>query len=149
MPAKKQPELSLEAFQRLWASIIINKNLSPEEQNELLNCVRARWPVKQSSFLQRWAYPEIHRLVNGMGTLPDLPPGKGFKVKSASRMVAKVMNKPTEKFTEKLTEKMRVGYLGWRRKPSKERDYALNERKLYEMRLRERHGTRARIAGGV
>ena len=149
MPAKKKPKLSLEAFQRLWASIIINKNLSPEEQNELLNYVRARWPVKRSSFLQTWAYPEIHRLVNGMGTLPDLPPGKSFKVKSASRIVAKVMNKPTEKFTEKLTEKMRVGYLGWLRKPSEERDYALNERKLYELRLRERHGTRARIAGGV
>jgi hypothetical protein len=47
------------------------------------------------------------------------------------------------------TENLRVGYLGWLRKPSEERDYALNERKLYELRPRERHGTRARIAGGV
>ena len=100
---------------------------------------------------------EIHRLVNGMGTLPDLPPGKRFKVRSASRMMAKVMiklaDKPTEKIgekpTEKLTEKLRVRYLGWLRKPSEERDYALDERKLYELRLRERHGMRARIAGGV
>ena len=149
MPAKKVPKLSLETCQKLWALIITAKHLSSEEQNELLRHVRAIWPVKRSSFLQTWAYPEIHRLVNGMGTLPDLPPGKSFKVKSASRIVAKVMNKPTEKFTEKLTEKMRVGYLGWLRKPSEERDYALNERKLYELRLRERHGTRARIAGRV
>ena len=149
MPAKKQSKLSLEACQKLWALIITAKHLSSEEQNELLNHVRAIWPVKRSSFLQTWAYPEIHRLVNGMGTLPGLPPGKRFSVKSASRMVAKVMNKPAEKFTEKFTEKMRVGYLGWLRKPSEERDYALNERKLYELRLRERYGPRARIAGGV
>ena len=153
MPAKKRSKLSLEACQKLWALIITAKHLSSEEQNELLNHVRAIWPVKRSSFLQTWAYPEIHRLVNGMGTLPSLPPGKRFSVKSASRMVAMVLNEPTEKLTkkliEKLTENMRVGYLGWLRKPSEERDYALNERKLYELRPRERHGTRARIAGGV
>ena len=149
MPAKKLPKLSLEVCQKLLALIITAKHLSSEEQNALLNHVRAIWPVKQSSFLRTWAYPEIHRLVNGMGTLRGLPPGKRFRVKSASRIVAKVMNKPTEKFTEKLTEKMRVGYLGWLRKPSEERDYALNERKLYELRLRKRHGPRARIAGGV
>ena len=153
MPAKKVPKLSLETCQKLWALIITAKHLSSEEQNELLRHVRAIWPVKQSSFLRTWAYPEIHRLVNGMGTLQGLPPSKRFKVKSASRMLAKVMNKPTEEFTEEfteeLTEKMRVGYLGWLRKPSEERDYALNERKLYELRLRERHGTRARIAGRV
>ena len=153
MPAKKLPKLSLEVCQKLFALIITAKHLSSEEQNELLNHVRAIWPVKRSTFLQTWAYPEIHRLVNGMGTLPDLRPGKRFKVKAASRMLAKVMNKPTEKFTEKftekLTEKMRVGYLGWLRKPSEERDYALNERKLYELRLRKRYGPSARIAGGV
>ena len=149
MPAKKVPKLSLETCQKLWALIITAKHLSSEEQNELLRHVRAIWPVKRSTFLQTWAYPEIHRLVNGMGTLPDLRPGKRFKVKAASRMVAKVMNEPTEELTEKLTEKLRTGYLGWRRKPSEERDYALNERKLYELRLRERHGPRARIAGGV
>jgi hypothetical protein len=56
-------------------------------------------------------------------------------------MVAKVMNEPTDN--------LRVGYLGWLRKPSEERDYALNERKRYELRLRKRYGPRARIAGGV
>ena len=146
---KKRPKPSVGVCRRLCASIILNKSLSSEEESEALSYVLANWPGRRRSILHEWAYPEIHRLVNGVGTLPNLPPGKRFKVKSASRMVAKVMNKPTEKFTEKLTEKMRVGYLGWLRKPSEERDYALNERKLYELRLRERHGTRARIAGGV
>jgi hypothetical protein len=100
MPAKKLPKLSLEVCQKLLALIITAKHLSSEEQNALLNHVRAIWPVKQSSFLRTWAYPEIHRLVNGMGTLQGLPPSKRFKVKSASRMVAKVMNKPTEESVE-------------------------------------------------
>jgi hypothetical protein len=157
MPVKKQPKPSLEACQKLWALIVTAKDLSPNIERELLGHVYAIWPGRRRSILHIWAYPEIHRLVNGMGTLPDLPPGKRFKVKSASRMMAKVMiklaDKPTEKIGEKptgkLTEKLRVGYLGWLRKPSEERDYALDERKLYELRLRERHGTRAKIAGGV
>jgi hypothetical protein len=59
MPAKKRPKLSVEACQKLWGSIITAKHLSSGEQNELLDHVRAIWPVKQSSILQTWAYPEI------------------------------------------------------------------------------------------
>jgi len=101
MSANKPPKLSVEACQRLWASVAINKNLSSEQQSELLGQVASIWPGRRRSILQEWAYPEIHRLVNGVGTLPNLPPGKRFEVKSASRMVAKVVYKLAEKPTEK------------------------------------------------
>ena len=90
MPAKKKPKPSLEACQKLWALIVTAKDLSPEIEAELLDLVYAIWPGRPRSVLQEWAYPEIHRLMNGVA-IWQVPLGKRFGIVAASKMIAKII----------------------------------------------------------
>jgi hypothetical protein len=108
MPAKKPPKPSVEACQRLWASIIINKHLSEERQGQLLRHVSANWPGRPRSVLQEWAYPEIHRLMNGVA-IWQIPFGKRFGIVAASKMIAKIIEHRSWKA-------LLTGYLKWKSK---------------------------------
>jgi hypothetical protein len=108
MPAKKKPKPSLEACQKLWALIATAKDLSPEIEKELLGLVYASWPGRRKSWLQELAFPEIHRLVNGVAIWQE-PPGKRFSVYAASKMIAKTTKHGSWKA-------LAVGYYRWLRK---------------------------------
>jgi hypothetical protein len=126
MPVKKQPKPSLEACQKLWALIVTAKDLSPDIERELLGHVYAIWPRRRRSVLQIWAYPEIDRLVNGLGTMSP----ERLSKYAACRMVGKFMDRGWKT--------LYTGHNVWRRKPLKRRDPERYERELYERADRKR-----------
>ena len=86
-------------------------HLSEEEKKRLSDEVFRHLysrPRRRISFLQEWAYPEIHRLVNGVASW-QVPLGKRFSKRAASNMVAKVLE-------HRSGETLRTGYLKWESK---------------------------------
>ena len=49
-------------------------------------------PRRRSSILQTWAYPDMHRLVNGVA-IWQVPLGKRFSVRTASKMIKEILDK--------------------------------------------------------